>query len=121
MVSGDPRRRNAPKKRPVKIQAEPMDLDQYEENQKAEAEDHLYRFIQGGITFTLPPFGTLDRSLMETADDDVDFMTAALKLGFETVMEDDAFEKWDALPLSLDGLNRLFKDWGDHSGMDTGK
>ena len=58
---------------------------------------------------------------METADDDVEFMTAALRLGFEEVMGEDAFEKWDALPLSLDGLNRLFKDWGDHSGMDTGK
>jgi hypothetical protein len=121
MTSGDPRRKNAPKKRPVKIQAEPMDLDAYEEEQKQAQEEHLYRFIQGGIKFVLPPFGGLDRGLMETADDDVDFMTAALRLGMEEVMEEGSFERWDALPLSLDGLNRLFKDWGDHSGMDTGK
>lgn len=117
MTSGDPRRRNAPKKRPVKIQAEAMDLDAYEEEQKQAEEEHLYRFIQGGIKFTLPPFGSLDRSLMETADDDVDFMTAALRLG----MGEEEFVKWDDLPLSLDGLSRLFKDWGEHSGMDTGK
>lgn len=118
MVSGDPRRRTgSPKKRPVKIQAEPLNLDEFEEEKLKEQEQHLYRFTLGGIEFVLPPFGNLDRSLMDTADDDVEFMTAAFKQG----MGEDQFEKWDALPLSLDGLNRLFKDWGDHSGMDTGK
>jgi hypothetical protein len=121
MVSGDPRRRNAPKKRPVKIQSEPLDLDAYEDEQKQKEEEHLYRWIQGGIKFVLPPFGSLDRSLMETADDDVEFMTAALRLGLEQTMPEGSFEKWDDLPMSLDSLNRLFKDWGDHSGMDTGK
>jgi hypothetical protein len=34
---------------------------------------------------------------------------------------EDQFEVFDPMPLSLDGLNRLFKDWGEHSGMDVGK
>ena len=117
MVSGDPRRRNAPKKRPVKVQAEPMNLDQFEEDLAKSEDEHLYRFTLGGTEFVIPPFGNLDRSLMETADDDFEFMTAA----FRQAMGDDQFAKFDQLPLSLDGMNRLFKDWGDHSGMDTGK
>jgi hypothetical protein len=94
-----------------------MDLDQFEEDQKKKEEEHLYRFIQGGKHFVLPPFGSLDRTLMEAADEDFEFMNAAFRLA----MGEDQFAEWDELPLSLDGLNRLFKDWGDHSGMDTGK
>lgn len=117
MTSGDPRRRNAPKKRPVKIQAEPLNLDEFEDDQKKKEEEHLFRFIQGGREFVLPPFGNLDRSLMESGDDDFEFMTAAFRQG----LGEDQFAAWDDLPLTLDGLNRLFKDWGDHSGMDVGK
>jgi hypothetical protein len=117
MTSGDPSRRNAPKKRPVKVQAEPLDLDQFEQEQADKEKEHLYTFRLGGVEFTIPPFGSLDRSLMETADDDFEFMNAAFRLA----MGDEQFAKWDEIPLSLDGMNRLFKDWGDHSGMDVGK
>jgi hypothetical protein len=117
MTSGDPRRRNAPKKRPVKIQAEPLDLDQFEQEQADKEKEHLYTFKLGGVEFTIPPFGSLDRSLMDTADDDAEFMAAAFKMA----LGEDQFEVFDPMPLSLDGLNRLFKDWGEHSGMDVGK
>jgi len=117
MTSGDPRRRNAPKKRPVKIQAEPLNLDDFAKEQEEKQAEHLYRFTLGGVDFVIPPFGDLDRKLMETADDDAEFMAAAFKMA----LGEDQFEIFDPMPLSLDGLNRLFKDWGDHSGMDTGK
>ena len=116
-MSGDPRRRNAPKKRPVKIQDNPLDLDQFEKERLEGQADHLYRFTLGGTEFVIPPFGDLDRHLMETADDDFEFMMAAFQKG----LGENQFEIFDELPLSLDGLQRLFKDWGDHSGIDVGK
>lgn len=120
MVSGDPRRRN-PRKRPVKIQVTPLDLDAFEEGKLKERDEHLYRFIRGGEEFTLPPFGSLDRELMDTADDDVEFMMEAFKQGLVMISGEEAWDKFREMPLTLDGMNKLFGDWGDHSGMDTGK
>lgn len=90
-----------------------FDLDTLE----AERRHETFTFTFGGREFTLPHMRDIDRKLMRQVDEGSHWAAEeALKIGLGE--QYDAFEE---LPLSLFGLNELFKAWLEHSGMREGE
>lgn len=103
----------------IKVQDEPFNLDIIEK----EASKHDYRFTLGGRDFSMPPLGRLDRKdLKKIAKmtgageiDEADYIDEMLKLA----LGEERFAEFDELPLSQDGVQQLFEDWTDHSGIEV--
>jgi hypothetical protein len=109
-----------PSSKPSKIQAQgkPFDLDALE----TEASGKDYRFTLGGHEFVMPALARLDRKAVKKlrglADkDNLEFIDETLRLA----LGDEAFAIFDELPLSTAGVQSLFEDWSNHSGIDTGE
>ncbi|GAA2618736.1 hypothetical protein SMC26_40295 [Actinomadura fulvescens] len=92
---------------------EVFDLDVVE----AESTFAPFPFRLGGRVFALPHMRKLDRKMLLAADGgDVEAMNAAFRVGLG-----DDFAAFDKLPLSLNGLNELFRRWLAHSGLAEGE
>lgn len=106
---------------PIKTQSEPFDLDALEK----EAADKNYRFTLAGHEFVMPALGRLDRKAVKKLGklaaagelDNLEFIDETLRLA----MGDEEFAVFDELPLSQAGVQALFEDWSDHSGVEAGE
>ena len=90
-----------------------FDLDAVE--REARFEPFVFRL--GGKPFTLPHLRKIDRRVVRAADEgDAAAMDAAFREGLGK-----RFAEFDALPLSLHGLDALFRAWLKHSGLTPGE
>lgn len=105
-------------KRVVKTQDKPFDLDALEREAKAKVANKNFEFILNGTTFSLPPFGTLDRKVLTDMDpNDPESIMGA----FKAAMDEDQYEVFNGLNLSIEGLNALESAWTEHSGITPGE
>src|ERR1044072_6839091 len=103
----------------IKVQEEPFNLDAIEK----EGHKHDYQVILGGRTWTMTPMGRLDKKAMKrmakVAESGELDNTEYMDLIFQEAMGEEQFAEFDELPLSMDGLQRLFEDYQDHSGIEV--
>lgn len=105
-------------KRTIKPQDKPFDLDTLEKEARSQGSDKNFRFTLGGREWTLPPFGRLDRKVLTSLDpEDPESMMAM----FKKAMTEEAYEEFNELELSIDGLNALEEAWAEHSGVTPGE
>lgn len=103
----------------IKVQDEAFNLDVLEK----EAAKHDYHFVLGGREWTMTPMGRLDKKAMKrlaklAAGEEVDGIEYMDEV-FKVAMGADQFAEFDELPLSMDGLQALFEDYQDHSGIEV--
>jgi len=110
-----------PSARPSKIQSQdvPFNLDAVEK----EASGHDYQFVLADRVWTMTPLGRLDRKdvkkisrmTKDESTDEMDFIDEMLRLA----MGEEQYLEFDQLPLTQAGMQSLFEDWTDHSGIDV--
>lgn len=89
-----------------------FDLDVLE----AEAGGEPFRFRLNGKEWELPHFSSLDRHIMDAADDPAGLAALALQLALG-----ERWAEFDAAPVSLRQLNALFERWAAHAGITLGE
>jgi hypothetical protein len=103
----------------IRTQDEPFNLDAIEK----ESSGHDYQFTLADRVWTMTPLGRLDRKdvrkisrmTKDEATDEMDFIDEMLRLA----MGEEQYAEFDELPLTQEGLQSLFEDWTDHSGIDV--
>ncbi|MFB4265299.1 hypothetical protein [Nonomuraea sp. GTA35] len=91
----------------------PFDLDAVE----AETAGEPFEFDYRGHTYSLPHVQDVDRKVLLGADQgDISAMNALFREGLG-----DDFEQFDAQPMKLRSLNKLFEAWLKHCGLEPGE
>jgi len=107
-----------PSNRKIKPQKAPFDLDGLEKEALSDQDNKLFKFVLGGKEFSLPPFGSLDRKVITSVnEDEPESMMSAFKEG----LTEEEYKEFDNLPLTIDGLNKLQEAWAEHSGISPGE
>ncbi|WAL73112.1 hypothetical protein OU787_17325 [Kitasatospora sp. YST-16] len=95
--------------------AELFDLDVW----AAEARRTPFAFRAGGLEFTLPAAGDLDKAILATVNLEKPSADDVLTLLREGLA--DRWPDFDALPMPLGAVGELFKRWQAHEGIPLGE
>ena len=74
-------------------------------------------FTLGGQEFTLPHQKDVDKKFLLVADElRGDSIIQALRIALG-----EQWEAFDAIPLSISGVEKLYEAWNEHSGVESGE
>jgi hypothetical protein len=82
-----------------------------------EAKGERFTFSLGGKEFSLPHQTDVDKNFLAVADSE----GGAAVLESLKIALGDQWAAFDAIALSVDGVDMLFREWNKHSGVESGE
>lgn len=77
-----------------------------------------FTFKFGGQEFTLPHQKDVDKTTLLVADGEGG---SAILDSLRIALGNEQWGRFDAIPLSIDGVNKIYAAWNEHSGVTSGE